>query len=580
MINSWKKYLENNQNINSSLKEKFWEDVNFWIKKEIWDLQIDWLKNINSILWWSFFNSCFHPDEFWIWSYRVSSLVNQSEISDWIWIKSENIFVDYLDTITSWWVKWFPNIKLSNNFWWKMLFSEILEKWNSIQNLSAKEKIEIWNKIFDEFLKISQFDKNIFSSKVLIFFEWILWEIWLDKKFSEWVENFSDKEKNLKNKIISFLFREKILEKSHEIKNFFLRNLMQKKYLNWFSKSEFYWEYQNAILSIFINENFWEKKEILERKNILNNWKINFENSYNNEKNVEKFWQSIESILEDENLWEEFFYSFFDELLKNSWWRPVKIMDFEEDWVKKDLFIYKEKLEKWENNEDFEFVFYKWKLKNPEKIKNSKWFWILKWEDFWKYIWENSWEKKWIKNYNLSWNITIFLMWTAWSLHIWSERWYRKITAKSVEDFFEKKEKNTESIKNYVKNIILWLWIFDTFDEKWNNEWKNLAGSIWSLPWDIFKMSILWWEFAKGQVENFLKDNSKIPEFDEKSFINSFCWIFNNIENRLNSIKWIKISDELDKIFLEKKNIFDKNQNFENFLDLLFYSYKLDKILR
>ena len=419
-----KKITENNENIALNLKEKFWENILDSIKKEVSDLQIVWLKNINSVLWWKFFNSCFHPDEFGIWSYRVSSAINQLEISDWIWIQKDDIFIDYLDTITSWWIKWFPNLKLSKDFNWKNLFSVIEEKWNSLKNFSAKEKIKIWNKIFDEFLKISQLEKSNFWDNVLDFFKWILKETWFYEKISEWIKNFPDQEKNLENKIISFLFREKILEKSLQIKEIFLRNLMQKKYENWFLISEIYWEYQNAVLSIFVTENFWNKKEILEEKEVLKNWKINFQNSYKNEKNIELFSQWVEKILEDENLWKEFFYTFFEKLLEKSWWKPVKIMDFYENSLKKDLFIYKE---------NWKIDFYKWKIKNPEKISEEDWFNFLSW--------------RWLENYNLSWNFTIFLMWISWSFHIWSERWYRELVAESVEEFFEKKWEKTEKLQ-------------------------------------------------------------------------------------------------------------------------------------
>lgn len=556
MENNWKKYLENNQNIISNLKENFWENVNWKISEEISDLWIEWLKKINQTLWWKFFNSCFHPDEYWIWSYRVSSLVNQSEIADWVWIDWDDVFVDYLDTLSKWWIKLFPNVKMSNKSWWKNLFAMIEEKWNSVENFSAKEKIILWNEIFDEFLEISAFEKNVFNQKILDFFKNILWELWLKEKFSESIKNFSDQEKNLENKIISFLFREKILGDSKNIKKIFQKNLMQRKYLNWFSKSEMYWEFQNAILSIFTENNFWEKKGILEEKNILKNWEINFENFHKNSESKEIFSNSVKNILEDENLWENYFNFLFEELLEKSWWKPVKIMDFQENWERKDLFIYKE---------NWELVFYKWKMKNPEKVENKDWFDLLSWN---------------CENYNLSWNVTIFLMWSAWAFHIWSERWYREVAASAVEKFFISEWKNTEVIQNYVKNVILWLWIFDTFEEWWDNSWKNLAWSVCSLPEDIFKMWIIWWDFAKNQVENFLKNNEKAPEFNEKDFVNSFSKIFENIEEKLWKIEWIKISDWIDKKFFEMRNIFEENKNFENFLNLLFYSYKLDKILK
>ena len=552
----WKN-VENNDEIILYLKEKFWKDVNQWISKEIKNIWIKWFTNVNKILWWNFFNSCFHSDEFWIWSYRVSSLINQSEIWNWIWIKWDALSVDYLDTITTWWIKWFPNIKLSSKSWWLNLFSEIYKKWNKILNLSAKEKIKFWNNIFDDFINISAFEKNIFNQKVLEFFKNILKELWIYEKISEEIKFFKDDEKNLENKIISFLFREKILENSLKIKKDFSRNLMQKKYLNWFFESEMYWEFQNVILWNFISENFWDKKEILEENWILNWWKINFENSYNNEETVEKFSKSIKEILSDTDLWEDFFNTFFENLLKKSWWRPVKIMNFVEWNLKKDLFVYKE---------NWEIVFYKWKMKNPEKIENKDWFDILSW--------------KWVKNYNLSWNLTILLMWIWWWFHIWSERWYRELAWESILKFFKKKWWNVEWISNYVNNIVLWLWVFDTFDEWWDNSWKNLAWSVWSLPWDMYKMWIIWWDFAKWQVKNFIEDNLKIPEFNEVDFINSFENILNKTDEKIWKLSDIKISDWLIEKYMDKRNELEKNKNLKNFLDLIYLSYKINKIVK
>jgi len=38
-------------------------------------------------------------------------------------------------------------------------------------------------------------------------------------------------------------------------------------------------------------------------------------------------------------------------------------------------------------------------------------------------------------------------------------------------------------------------------------------------------------------VKNFLENNEKVPEFNEKDFVNSFSHIFENIEERLLKIE-------------------------------------------
>ncbi|MCD5382839.1 hypothetical protein LR002_01825 [Candidatus Gracilibacteria bacterium] len=547
------KILENNENIVKKLKENFGEDVNPGIKKGIQELQLDGLNQVNEILGGEFINSCFHPDEFGIGSYRVSSLVNQAEIADGI---DSNITIDYLDIMNGGGIKGFPNVKLSKKNGGKNLFFLILEKGNSVKNFSVKEKIKLANEIFDEFLYVSALEKNVFNQKILEFFKNILQELGVYEKFSEQIKNFPEQERNLENKIISFLFREKILSNSIEIKKNFQRNLMQKKYLNGFSEPEMFGEFQNSVLSIFISKNFGEKKDILEEKKILNNGKINFQNSYKNLETIKKFSESVKKILEDENLGEGFFEEFFEKNLEKSGGRPVKIMDFQENGIKKDLFVYKE---------NGEIVFYKGKMKNPEKIEKNEGFSLLSGN---------------CENYNLSGNMSIFLMGIGGSLHIGSERGYRELAAESVEKFFEKKGKNTEAVQNYVKNVILGLGIFDTFDENGDNDGKNLAGSSGSIPDDMFKMQIIGGDFAKDQTANFLQNNLKIPEFNEEKFVNSFDNIFQNIEERLNKIDGIRISDGIDKKFFDMKKKFADEKNLENFLNLLFYSFKLEKILK
>ena len=63
-----------------SLKQNFWEDIKSWIYENIKKTEINWLEKINSKIWNYFLSSCFHPDEFWIWSYRPTSLINILEI--------------------------------------------------------------------------------------------------------------------------------------------------------------------------------------------------------------------------------------------------------------------------------------------------------------------------------------------------------------------------------------------------------------------------------------------------------------------------------------------------------------------
>jgi len=238
-------YLESNSNIVKHLKEIFWEDINLWIENIIIKTKNKWLIKLNNIFWWSFLNSCFHPDEYGIWSYRASSLINTAEIAELIEIDNERIYIDYLDTINNAWIKWFPNIKMSS--------SNLITKINEIPSNNSrwlKERLRKSKEVFLEFLKISSFDKTP-NNKVIEYIDEILSEleikdsinefIWdkendkFDKIEKEWwkVKNRQKSIEKTKNRFTNFLLWTKIKDRLLEIKKEFKNNLLHIKYKNW-----------------------------------------------------------------------------------------------------------------------------------------------------------------------------------------------------------------------------------------------------------------------------------------------------------------------------------------------------------
>jgi len=562
--NSGCNITKSNQDITEWLKKIFWDNILKWIWEYINSTNLEWIKKMNLLVWQKFISSCFHPNEYWIWAYRTTSLVNITQLADELWMKE--VIVDYLDTISKWWIKWVLNPQLNKDFQKKTLFTTIEEKWNKS---NIREKIKDSNDIFESFLDTSF--KNNTNGKTISYIKDILKEINIDIVIEDFIKNIANNEiDNIKNKwwdikntdlyikkkqeqFISFLIWNKIKDRLIEIKGIFSKNTLgNKKYSKWISEAEIYRELQNAIFTILIKENFWEHKILLEKYWITKDWNFNQQISYNNSETINNQQELIKKILEDHNLWEGVLLKYFDNLIKRTNWRDVEILTFWKNRINSLIISNKD----WKNN----FYIKEWKDR-PYKISNEEWFNILSWK-----------EKK--LNYNISWNIMLFLSAVSWQFHIWSERWYREIVAETFEWFLKEKWNLTKENKNYIDRIILWLWIFDTFDENWENKWKKIAWSVWTTINDMIKLLFIWWNFSKDQIKKSIDNNLEIPEINNDK-------LFDSLLNEIRKIEWKIISlDDSDnnkkeyfKKFYQKFDKYKNDKNIENFLELAYYCF-------
>jgi len=546
---------ESNKNIIKNLKENFWENIVENITEKIFDTNLNSIKENNKIIWKEILNSCFHPDEYWIWAYRTTSLINTAQLANELWLK---VSIDYLDTKTNGWLKWILNPKLSSKKQKKLLFSSIEENSNNTKT-TIKEKIVSWNDIFKDFINVSSFN-NISNQNIVNYINELLKDLNIFDDISDFIEkkevnNIKKVEKH-KNSFVTFLLGNKIKEKLIDIKNNFKKNILNIKYKNWISKAEIYWELQNAIFTILINENFWDYREILEETNITNKWKFEKNISYNNEKTIYNFSSSFNNILNDKNLWEDFIISYFEKLSEKGNWRPVKLLEYKKNNESYSLFSYNE-------NGKIKFFTKKWKEWFKE-INNEEWFSLLSWKE--------------IKKYNLSWSIILLIGCLSWQLHIWSERGYREVIAETLENYLYKNNNlNTEN-KEYIEKVIKWLWIFDTFDEGWDNKGKNLAGSVWTKIDDMTKLLFIWWDFSKDQIQKSIENNLETPEINQEK-------LFKSLLDEIIKIEWKILNCKNQKSdyfinFYDKKEKYSKEKNIENFLELAYYSYNIKNIIK
>lgn len=539
--------LEDNQNILKKLKEKFWENVKNWIKENISETKIDFLQKLNEKFWEKFISSCFHPDEFGIWAYRTTSLINISQLSKELDLKPEIL---YLDSINWGWIKWFPN-----NMIWKpkkTIINSILDFSKEEQNIA--EKIKQRDQIFDSLLNSTWFQADV-NAQVLKYIESIFEEIWIFEDLENFIKenDFSDRDAKL---FKTYILKEKIIEVLSEIKNIFWKKILDKKYKDWISQVEIYAELQNAILTIVCRDFLWKYKENIDFLDIKNKTWINLEINYNKKENLEDYISSIKIILEDKNFSEDLFLEYFENLLLKSDWRPVEIFSYLENSKNKKIVVWKDEA---------------WEIKFFSKI--SKDFEPLDKKEFFELIVDEN------KKLNFSWSIILFLSCLSWGFHIWSERWIREIVAKTFSDFLEKKWLQNEKTKNYVENVILWLWIFDTFEENWDNSWKNLAWSCGSFPDDMLKLSFIWWNFAKDQLEKAILSNNKKPEIDEKILLES---LENCVKNTYFKLKTLADSKNKENFLIDFYNLdekYKKEKNLENFLNLAKLCFSLEKYL-
>lgn len=239
--------LENNKNIIKSLKQNFWEDIKSWISENIKKTEINWLEKINSKIWNYFLSSCFHPDEFWIWSYRPTSLINILEISKEIWLSPE---VEFLDSLRWAWLKWFPNIPSWKN---KPTILNQISKMSE-EKLSAKEYFKESNKIFENIVNSTIFNMTP-NTQTIKYFDEIFDEVWILKTMEYFFENNNFTE-NEKNNFKTFILKEKSFEILEEVKNIFRINILKKDYKWKITPTEVQAELQNSILTVLFKKYF------------------------------------------------------------------------------------------------------------------------------------------------------------------------------------------------------------------------------------------------------------------------------------------------------------------------------------
>lgn len=550
-INSLKeneKLTKSNEEIINSLKNIFWENIKKWIEKEVKNSWIIWLEKLNKKIAWQFVSSCFHPNEFWIWSYRPTSLINILELSEEIWLWAE---VEYLDTLSSksYWLKGFPNLQT-----WKSKptiskkIVEIAEK-----NQNPRELLKQKDEIFENILKNSLENRNL-TSENTNYLKNILKELKIFDEINDFLEEKNYNE-NQKNNFLSFLLKENILSALEEIKNIFSKKILNEKYKWKITQNEVFAEFQNAVLTVLFQKNFPEYIELL-KKNWLydKNW-LNLKISYNNKENTQKYSESFEIILNEKDLWEDFFMQYFDDLIKRSNWREVEFFSYWEDWKENEVLIYKE-------NDEIKFKIKNWK--NVEEIEKK---------DFFEKLTKNN------QKINFSGVALLFLACLSGKPHIGSERWIREIVASSLENHFKNKNIFDENKENYIKKVIFWLNIFDTFVENEENWEKKLAGSCWSFPSDMVKMVFIWWDFAKDQLKNAKNDNSKIPKINQELLLKSLEKCVKSSYKKIQNLEKNDKKQDFLKEFFELNEKYSNSKDLKDFLNLVNFCFNLEKYL-
>lgn len=536
-----KEILPWNKEILEHLKNIFWEDIKTEIEKNISKTSIKWLEKLNKRIWNIFISSCFHPDEFEIWSYRPTSLINILELSEKLWYKPE---VFHLDSLNSAWLKWFPNLQV-----WKSkptILNNIVK--NSTWVIKPKEAFLEADKIFENVLENSFNKKEAYD-----FFDNIFKDLWLKEKIDLFLEK-----NNISNKdtFKTFILKENSLEILEEIKKIFIRKILNEKYKNGISTAEIYAEFQNSILTILFEKYFPEYLKQMEKIWIYDKKWVNLEISYNNPEFVEKYSLAAKDILEDEKLWKELFLKFFEKLIERTNWVKVELYSYWENWRDKWIFTFKD--------ESWKIKFFSKKWKEIEEISDENFF-------------ENLMKAEW--KINFSGAIMIFLLALAGSPHIGSERWIRDLVASTLEEHTKEKWIFDENIKKYIEKVIFWLEIFDTFEDWKDNSWKRLAWNAWTFPNDMFKMLIIWWNFAKDQLEKAKQSMDKNPEINEQLLLQSLKKCVEYTHKKIQNLQDENKKEQILKKFYEFNDKFNSEKNLENLLDFIKFCYDLEKFL-
>lgn len=541
-----------NKEILEHLKNIFWEDIKSEIEKNISETSIEWLEKLNKRLWNTFISSCFHPDEFGIWSYRPTSLINLLELSEKLWFKPE---VFYLDTINWKALKWFPNLQV-----WKSkptIINNISK--NSENDINPKEAFLEADRIFNEIIW-----KSFNKKETLDFFEEIFEELWLEEQVNLFLEKNNIDKKTFK----TFILKENSLEILDETKKIFIRKILNEKYKNGISTAEVHAEFQNSILTILFQKYFPEYLKNLEKAWIYDKKWLNLEISYNNPEFVEKYSLWVKDILEDEKLWKDLFFKFFEKLIDES----IRKSKEKDNWK---IINYLEAYSYWENWREFKIFVEKNLENNNLEIysKNKKESIEISKETFFENLTKAEWK------INFSGAIMIFLWALSWTPHIGSERWIRELVAKSLEEHLKEKWFFDENIKNYIEKVIFWLDIFETFEENKDNTWKRLAWNAWTFPNDMIKMLFIWWDFAKDQLEKAKKQMDKNPEINEELLLQSLKKCVEYTHKKIQNLQDESKKEQILKKFYGFNDKFNSEKNLENLLEFVKFCYDLEKFL-
>ncbi len=471
-----------------------------------------------------FFNSCFHPNEFGIWSYRVTSLINMAQKWKEFNISPENFVIPYLDTLSKWKLKGFPNIQMKNK---QPLVNNLADTLN--KQIPLKQKIQSLNQIYLELLELLRLNDKIPHNEVLVFINEILNETWVFSEIRDFIKIEKWLKENKLNEFIFFLFQEKInlfLQESY--KN--IRKYFQEKPTSCTSNNEILWFIQNIILSKVIQTCFTtEQQQDMKQLWILEENRIQIPFLQFHKKNW-VFIDALKNIIQSSQLGWNFLETFFTKLLEKRT-DVVQIADFWNENLSKHLCIGK--------NEENTLAFYiRDENKKISQIDKQLFFSLLTPENPTRVAY--------------CWNILMFLKSIFWSKHIGSERNFRILCQQTLQDFFWHNE--------YDEKILSWQ-LYDTFDEKSDNTTKKLAGSIGTIPADMTKMIFLPILHTKNQIQKAIWNNLSIPECD-----------------RIKIFEWFA-SEKLTK-FSDKKSDFDfssQNNTITAYLEFLFLCFNSKK---